>query len=820
MLRPRDFAAALAVFVLAKLASEDPSDSLAATVQLSFYVGREDTSGGSAEKVHRLALAPVVLDVDGDGTVEALASVLHDQKSDTWKLEVLDLKPAASTDKTHMAPFRPKALYQSDPISFTSGLKTKTKTTNNNGTPLLPIQLATGHVALRDRGGRKVDMDVHTMTHYKNVELNDRNRHYFCGNDWHHASQQCSVPCPEGTVSECPEGQHCYADTPCDIANIHRQDVKINDKENDLSFSVNDLLVTPAGGLPSIFSLWSNGVLSMHSLTGDFPSNSTTTKSIKRSKAKELIGIRQMWESQIVAKTDVVPQEWTGVSLTYVDATDSSAESGIVVVQAHLTHLSHEEEEGEETEQTLIMAFDAETGKKIWDVSHGDHDEDGDDEDNAILLPLTNSLQSRARRRSLKPLVRTKKSQNTVSNCLHAYRRSILTSEGILPFLYWDESDTSTNALHFEQQEHNQHLQANKKIKNSGGASTGGLLDKTRDFKKSSWKEALSPFNRKRRNRDQRFQPKRGKPNVIASKSEKGIEVRSLKNGRSVCHLSLWEETLYTDLNHDGVLDGIYFVSGDHIIHDDDKVEVSEDEKWVWKLVGRLKDSKMLSEVAGDNAQEQQLEDQSQRLCHLMALSGVPVKEELFSINLCGNNLNDQTESPDPAPYMVVESAYGKEKDIIIALNDKTVHRFRGKSGRRMWQLNGKLHEDFPSWENGYITQMGRIETPNVALANRPMLLVGDSSMALISPGHGKVLATAALPQPSIRRPILVDFNGDGTTDVLVVTHDAVWGYRVTISAGSSILFRITVGLLVVGIMLAILKNRFGPHPGKRSTDS
>ena len=800
MLRLRDFAAALAIVVLTRLAYDDPSDSLSASVQLSYYLGRESVH--SEGKVHRLALEPVVLDVDGDGTVEALASIMHGS-SDEWILEVLDLKPAASTDKTHMAPFRPKSLYKSEPMNFKSGLKT------TEDAPLLPVKMATGHVMLKGNGHRASGEAQHKLTHYKNVELNDRNRHYFCGNDWHHASQECSTPCPQGTVSDCPDGQHCYADTPCDISNVHRQEPK----KEDVSFSVNNLLVTPAGGLPSVFSLWSNGVLCMHSLTGDYPSNDA--KSIKTRKAKELIGIRQMWQTAIVEDSEIVPLEWVEVSLTYVDSTDAGDQSGMVVVQAHLIHIDHDSEDEDELEEAIVMAFNAETGTKLWDASLKAHDDDDDEEEKGRKLPIVDAVQSTGRRRSLKPHVRDKKAHGLASNCLHAYRRSILTSGVILPHIFWGDSDASTRALHFEQQQHNQHaIQAKKKT--STRSRTPGKPGKD---KSSSWKSLLSPFRHKRRVSHHQSHLKRGKPNVIVSRSEDGIEVRSLKNGRPVCHLSLWHDTLYTDLNHDGVIDGVSVVTGDHHSLDDDKFLRSEDAKWISKLATRLGDSKMLSEDAKySEREEQQLGDQSQRLCHLYALSGVPFKEELFSVNLCGNK--DPENSLDSAPLLAVETAYGKGQDIIVALNDKTVQRFRGKSGRRMWQVSGKSHDEFPSWDDGYITLLDRIDAANVAPAARPVVLVGDTSIALISPGHGRVLATAPFPLPSIRKPILVDFNGDGTTDIVVITREAVWGYRVTIWAGSSILFRVTVGLLVISLMLAILRNRFGPHQGKRSTDA
>eukprot|EP00581_Thalassiosira_minuscula_P012047 CAMPEP_0183732264 /NCGR_PEP_ID=MMETSP0737-20130205/37987_1 /TAXON_ID=385413 /ORGANISM="Thalassiosira miniscula, Strain CCMP1093" /LENGTH=387 /DNA_ID=CAMNT_0025965227 /DNA_START=94 /DNA_END=1254 /DNA_ORIENTATION=- len=38
--------------------------------------------------------------------------------------------------------------------------------------------------------------------------------HFFCGSSWCDAAYTCGTPCPEKT--ECPEGQYCFADIPCD----------------------------------------------------------------------------------------------------------------------------------------------------------------------------------------------------------------------------------------------------------------------------------------------------------------------------------------------------------------------------------------------------------------------------------------------------------------------------------------------------------------------------------------------------------------------------------------------------------------------------
>ena len=94
--------------------------------------------------------------------------------------------------------------------------------------------------------------------------------------------------------------------------------------------------------------------------------------------------------------------------------------------------------------------------------------------------------------------------------------------------------------------------------------------------------------------------------------------------------------------------------------------------------------------------------------------------------------------------------------------------------------------------------------------------------IAIVSSMSGRVVAIMPLSQLSkIQRPYLFDMNGDGTSDIVVVTNDAIWGYTVFIRTtnGSSTSYRLLVGFTVLGLMLAYLRNRVGPRPGKRSTD-
>jgi hypothetical protein len=289
--------------------------------------------------------------------------------------------------------------------------------------------------------------------------------------------------------------------------------------------------------------------------------------------------------------------------------------------------------------------------------------------------------------------------------------------------------------------------------------------------------------------------------------------------------MSLFEETVYADLNNDGIMDQVQVLL-------DSKRTSPRNEKWIWELTNKIKNNR---KELKDKGARQQLLKTHPNLCHAMVLSGVPANEELFSTSLCGtsrgnsnmNNLGDHPvgASLDYVAPVIVESLSGRRntRDIIVALNNGMVHRLQGRSGRRQWTTIGSQHYDnFPTWEmtkehsNALLT---KIPSKNVAPAIQPVLLAGENSLAILSVKTGAVLASASFPQTSISRPILAEVSGDGTTDVLIFSTDGIWGIQLSVYPGSRVTLRILTGLLFMGLMLAVLANRFGQKKDKRSTD-
>ncbi|CAB9525155.1 expressed unknown protein (Partial), partial [Seminavis robusta] len=252
MLRTRDIVAAFLALILTRMAWNDQAENLSASIHLSFYFPFE-----------RDQVPPAAFDVDGDGTSEALVTMLPTLVHKTnggqqFVLQLLDLKPlhsSYSSAKTGVlgAPFQPRELLRSDPIVMTQ----EEEGEEHGGAPVKPLQIVTGQVMVRGipRQSQEADFDA--------MNLDERSKHYYCGSDWHDAASKCGTPCPSGTADVCPDNERCYADTPCDSSKPTQQqrDTLVDEIHED------NYHLTPAGGLPSCFTIWSNGQVTMHSLT-------------------------------------------------------------------------------------------------------------------------------------------------------------------------------------------------------------------------------------------------------------------------------------------------------------------------------------------------------------------------------------------------------------------------------------------------------------------------------------------------------------------------------------------------------------------------
>jgi hypothetical protein len=794
------------------------TESLSATANLAFFIPRnsDKSSTGDGGGSGSVATAVTPFDVDGDGTHEAIVVVKSSNGNDSigagkFVLQILDLKALHNYGKTFLAPFRPEVLFESSqiddsdhsyPISLTSG----------------QILIRKSRLGLDSQKGRQTNKP-HVDANGKPIEYNDRNRHYFCGTDWHDAATKCSQSCPGGQAHECPEDERCFADTPCDVLGDHAP----KESQDELASKYE---LTPGGGLPSLVTLWSNGLVTLHSLTNDKSKNGNSKGSRSQ---KQNLELREMWRFYLFPSNDEMNIDhmiWEESNVLFLDAvlsTETVAEHGIVVIAASYFL----DGDVDSTRSTFTVAIDALSGKTVWESRSGLNTVLNKEEE--LPLPVIRGHTSFARRRStIAHLMQQGSSSSGLSasalpNCQSLFKQHV---KDVLPYSYWGPNDAGLAAIHLN------HKKKTNKDKNhmaskpheAQAARTGHSPANGGSQKK--WHHRFSPRQLQKRHHygiDERLHPIHAKPNALVLQTKGGISVRSLKNGKPICHLSLLEETLYSDLNNDGVLDQVQV-----LLHNKQN---DPSDKFIWQLANRLQEEHKDLKSKTERSKKKLMESRP-TLCHALALSGLPAREEIFSAPICGTAA-DRTGGVGPVVPsnkldainpLVVESLNGRRntRDVVVALNSGMIHRLHGTSGRKEWALSGnKNHEHFPTWEEGshHNVLLTRIQSSKVSPPIRPVLLVGENSLAVLSVKTGSVLATAVFPQLSIHRPVLAHWSGEGSTGVIVFSQDAIWGFQIAVFPGSPVTLRILVGLLLMLLMLAAIRNRYS-RGHNRSTDA
>jgi len=772
MFRNRDIFALVGTLILVRLAWNNGTESLSAAVDLAFFFPRDMV----------MVFSP--MDVDGDGTKEALAVAKAVPHQDSFVLEIMDLKPLHGFRKKYLEPFRPKTIFTAGEIHQQHAQ---------------PIHLTTGQLLIRKHRHSSYGDATEKQKQYKipsDQEINDTTRHYFCGDDWHDASTKCKIPCPSGQTSDCPNSERCFADTSCDVLG---EVMNEEEKEKDI------YVLTPGGGMPSVVTLWSNGVIILHSLTN--------IKDGEANQKRKPLELREMWRYNIFPAENIEHMRntlWEEINVVFLDANSSGealAKHGMVVVSA--SYFADGDPESDRS--TFTIAVDAFAGTLLWE-SHSQNDPRSGE----VPLPLPMAERghtSFARRRSsVARFMQGSQSATTASalpNCMSLLKKGV--KKDVFPYSYWGPKDAGVAAIHLNRKKkarENRNHRASKPHEEHMATRT-----------KPTGKKWHHKFHKRKKHHhhDHHYGPIQGKPNALVVQTRGGLQIRSLKNGKALCHLALLEENLYSDLNNDGVLDQIQVAL--HTKNHD------PDDKFIWNLAGKLQKKHELLKESGAGIKE--LLESKPQLCHILALSGIPAKEELFSAPICGSvhersaANSAQLDSVNP---LVVESLgrRGSKHDIIVALNNGMIHRIHGTKGRRMWGVSGThRNKHFPIWEesSNHNALLTRVHSDKVDPPLRPLLLAGDNGLAVMSVKTGTILASAHFPQKSSLKPVLADVSGDGSTDVMIVTDDGIWGYQISVHRGSPVTQRILVGLLLMALMLATIRNRNGKGD-KRSTDN
>ena len=259
----------------------------------------------------------------------------------------------------------------------------------------------------------------------------------------------------------------------------------------------------------------------------------------------------------------------------------------------------------------------------------------------------------------------------------------------------------------------------------------------------------------------------------------------SLTTGTPITALSLHPDHAYADLDGDGTIDTVSILENPQDVAQHSITMIHDNE----------------------NLQH----------CMVLVTSGLPAQSQLFNGSICQNRrhlhdplnkrpgsmnipLNIKAAQPiifrNLDPMTLLES---KRRDLAIAVNTGVFTCYSG-NGHFLWQI-----DNTPTWPlefeyyyaGLYDTNARRVdETGVVDNLQTNFIILGDKSFSLVS-REGHLLTITDLPASPRTKPIMGDFNNDGFTDMILVTEDAILGYR--LEATESINF------MLIGVLLLFL---------------
>ena len=243
---------------------------------------------------------------------------------------------------------------------------------------------------------------------------------------------------------------------------------------------------TAAGAWPSVWTFWSNGAVTMHSVTSEKADANPTSdfEKLMLTKAKNFnrAQLVQMWQVEpFLKKNNRSMTDTMDPRIRYVDAVSTGMDHGMVIISGDMDWIGTREDEEDEWASKFVIALSDQTGELLWQS----YDE-VEDLAESVARPMdvsspyvkTRGRTSFNRRRSQNPnlhhktdSVRDGQITSFVPNCLHTYRHSLLKSEAF-PSFYGDEVDADLRVIHLDHPTHKgASLKDNKKDRNRKIAS-------------------------------------------------------------------------------------------------------------------------------------------------------------------------------------------------------------------------------------------------------------------------------------------------------------------------------------------------------------
>eukprot|EP00012_Vannella_robusta_P008163 CAMPEP_0206192598 /NCGR_PEP_ID=MMETSP0166-20121206/6056_1 /ASSEMBLY_ACC=CAM_ASM_000260 /TAXON_ID=95228 /ORGANISM="Vannella robusta, Strain DIVA3 518/3/11/1/6" /LENGTH=821 /DNA_ID=CAMNT_0053609129 /DNA_START=92 /DNA_END=2558 /DNA_ORIENTATION=- len=295
------------------------------------------------------------------------------------------------------------------------------------------------------------------------------------------------------------------------------------------------------------------------------------------------------------------------------------------------------------------------------------------------------------------------------------------------------------------------------------------------------------------------------KRNVLVSRNSRGLEVLHLYSGRPLTRLELMAESLYLDVNNDGVVD---------------RVQAIPEKPRLAKKRRKKKEKDT---------------------CVAVAVSGVPPVDTLFETSVCSSStfagfnlgfdrLRKKDENVDMANPTFAYAGNRRYNTVFLVSSGKVTAL--SPEGEIVWQADtdatwGKV--DGSKKKPGRSTRFGKVESflemggfPSIqpfSLYGAPDMLVavGYHTLSVLSSSTGSVEAESRLPTVANGPIVVGDWDSDGDFDIIVPCINGFVGMRITNGSGTP-LYSIMFGLIILALPILYFANQ--PAKKKKSKPS
>lgn len=168
-----------------------------------------------------------------------------------------------------------------------------------------------------------------------------------------------------------------------------------------------------------------------------------------------------------------------------------------------------------------------------------------------------------------------------------------------------------------------------------------------------------------------------------------------------------------------------------------------------------------------------------------------------------GGKSPNEIKAAEPLIIRTVDektSLESKVRNVVLTINTGIITCYNGL-GEFQWQVNNG-----PTWSSTFqhaIAMMYDADANRVKEVGRHdslganILIVGENYISLYSV-EGELLSKIPIPQKLVKKPVLGDFDSDGVTDIVIMTEDAIFGYRLEVIESTN-------GMLIAVIILSVM---------------